>query len=227
MMGAKKKYLYTLLLAGLLGLALLWGCGSGNAPSTEREDSPGEGQAGQEEGADADSGRTEGTDTEPGQTDGTDMDFDQIGEFSMEDIQGEAYTQEMFGEYQVTIVNVFTTWCGPCVREIPDLEKLKDEMSDRGVNVVGIVLDAIGQSGSKDPETVEKARLLAEQLEVTYPFLIPDEGYLGGRLLGIQAVPTTFFVDQEGRILGEAYQGSRSLEDWKSIVEEKLEEAVK
>ena len=61
---------------------------------------------------------------------------------------------------------------------------------------------------------------------MTYPFLIPDEGYLGGILLGIQAVPTTFFVDQEGKILGKAYQGSLSLEDWKSIVETKLEEAA-
>ena len=215
-MGIGKKYLYSLLLAGLLGLALLGGCGRKDGASPEIEASPGEGQAGQEEGAD----------TEPGQTEGTDTGLDQIGEFSMEDIQGEAYTQEMFGEYQVTMVNVFTTWCGPCVREIPDLEKLKNEMADQKVNVVGIVLDAIGQSGAADSEAVEKARLLAEQLEVTYPFLIPDEEYLGGRLLGIQAVPTTFFVDQEGRIMGEAYQGSRSLEDWKSIVEEKLAEAA-
>lgn len=221
MMRDRKQFLSRLFLAGMVGLSLLCGCGTGKDAAPGREDRPEGGQAVQEADTDAESGRTEDTEPGQGQADG-----DVIGEFSMEDIQGEAYTQEMFAEYKLTMVNVFTTWCGPCVREIPDLEKLNNEMSDQGVQVVGIVLDAIGSSGSTDPEAVEKAGLLAEQLEVTYPFLIPDQGYLGGRLLGIQAVPTTFFVDQEGRILGEAYQGSRSLEDWKSIVEAKLAEAA-
>lgn len=226
MMKVKKNYIYTLFVAVLLGLTLLWGCGTDNSASAGKEDASREEQTGQEPGDDTESGQEEGTDADPGQAEGTDSEAIQIGDFSMEDIQGELYTQEMFGEYQVTMVNVFATWCGPCVREIPDLEKLKNEMADQGVNVVGIVLDTIDQSGGEDQEAVEKARILAEQLEVTYPFLIPDEGYLGGILLGIQAVPTTFFVDQEGKILGKAYQGSLSLEDWKSIVETKLEEAA-
>ena len=115
--------------------------------------------------------------------------------------------------------SVFTTWCTPCVNEIPDLEKLHNEMADQGVNVVGIVLDSVDSSGNASEEVVELARLLAERTGATYPFLIPDAGYLNGRLLGINAVPETFFVDKEGNIVGETYSGSRSLEDWKSIVE--------
>lgn len=125
----------------------------------------------------------------------------------------------MFEEYSLTMVNVFTTWCTPCVNEIPDLEKLHNEMADQGVNVVGIVLDSVDSSGNASEEVVELARLLAERTGATYPFLIPDAGYLNGRLLGINAVPETFFVDKEGNIVGETYSGSRSLEDWKSIVE--------
>ena len=137
----------------------------------------------------------------------------------MQDIEGNTYTQEMFEEYSLTMVNVFTTWCTPCVNEIPDLEKLHNEMADQGVNVVGIVLDSVDSSGNASEEVVELARLLAERTGATYPFLIPDAGYLNGRLLGINAVPETFFVDKEGNIVGETYSGSRSLEDWKSIVE--------
>lgn len=73
---------------------------------------------------------------------------------------------------------------------------------------------------------MEKAKLLAETTEVTYPFLIPDAGYLNGRLAGIQAVPETFFVDKEGNIVGETYSGSRSLEEWKRIVETELNGAA-
>lgn len=133
----------------------------------------------------------------------------------------------MFADYDLTMVNVFTTWCSPCVSEIPDLEKLHNEMEEQGVNVVGIVLDAVDAFGKADEEVVETAKLLAEKTGAAYPFLIPDEGYLNGRLLGINAVPETFFVDKEGNITGETYSGSRSLEDWKTIVETELKGAVK
>ncbi len=149
-----------------------------------------------------------------------------LGEFSMEDMEGNTYTQDMFSDYSLTMVNVFTTWCTPCINEIPDLEKLRNEMADQGVNVVGIALDAIDATGSADGEAVEKAKLLAEQTGVTYPFLIPDAGYLNGRLMGINAVPETFFVDKDGNIVGETYTGSRSLDEWKSVVEQELQEVA-
>ena len=67
---------------------------------------------------------------------------------------------------------------------------------------------------------------MAEQTGVTYPFLIPDAGYLNGRLMGINAVPETFFVDKDGNIVGETYTGSRSLDEWKSVVEQELQEVA-
>lgn len=145
-----------------------------------------------------------------------------VGEFSIQDIEGNTYTQEMFADYNITMVNIFTTWCSPCINEIPDLEKLRNEMSDQGVNIVGIVLDGIDADGSANEEVKEKAKLLAEKTGASYPFLMPDSGYLNGRLIGIEAVPETFFVDKEGNIIGETYSGSRSFEDWKSIVETEL-----
>ncbi|MFG6382746.1 MAG: TlpA family protein disulfide reductase [Lachnospiraceae bacterium] len=145
--------------------------------------------------------------------------IENVGEFSMQDIEGETYTQDMFADYDLTMVNVFTTWCTPCVNEIPDLQKLREDIADKKVNVVGIVLDVIDGTGKADEEVIEKAKLLAERTGATYPFLIPDSGYLNGRLSGINAVPETFFVDKEGNIVGETYSGSRSFEEWKEIVE--------
>lgn len=193
MMELRKKMLCVLLLCSMCGLLALNGCGS-------KEESSGDKTA----------------------VDETDS-VENLGEFTMEDIEGNTYTQEMFAECDLTMVNVFTTWCTPCVREIPELEKLSQEMSDKGVKVVGIVLDAAEKSESAKQDVVEKAKLLAEETGAAYPFLIPDKGYMNGRLLGVDAVPETFFVDTDGNIVGEAYVGAHSLGDWKVIVEKELE----
>ena len=167
------------------------------------------------------------TEMQPLLEDTKETETESVGEFTMQDIGGESYTQEMFADYELTMVNAFTTWCTPCVNEIPDLQKLREEMSDKGVNVVGIVLDSVDGSGNTDEEAVEKAKTLAERTGAEYPFLIPDKGNLNGRLVGIEAVPETFFVDKEGNIVGETYSGSHSLEDWKSIVENELKGVAK
>lgn len=204
----KTKKFSTLLLAGLCCMTLASGCGADGA-ANPAENSAGETQAGEE--------GNEGTESEK----------ETVGEFSTQDTEGETYTQEIFAEYDLTLVNVFTTWCSPCVNEIPDLEELHNEMKEKGVNVVGIVLDAAGTVGNPDEEVVEKAKLLAEKTGATYPFLIPDASNFNGRLSGIAAVPETFFVDQDGNIVGETYTGSRSLEEWKEIVETELKGAGK
>lgn len=202
----RKKLLQALSILGMCSVIIAGGCASGEDSSSRLKE-----DAAQEEKADQevlDAGGSEASDS------------GSLGEFSMEDVNGETYTQEMFADHDLTMINVFTTWCSPCIREIPDLEKLSKEMEDQGVQVVGIVLDV---AGNADEETIEKAKLLAEKTGAAYPFLIPDAGYLNGRLAGISAVPETFFADKEGNIVGETYSGSRSFEDWKGIVEKELE----
>ncbi len=204
-MRIKKKNICALLLAGVCCFIILNGCG-GKAESAENESQ--------------ENAPTEEAAEESGEGSAN------IGEFSTQDIMGETYTQEIFEDYDLTMVNVFTTWCTPCINEIPDLQTLSEEMADKGIQVVGIALDCIDGSGSADEDTVEKAQMLAEYTGASYPFLIPDKSYFNGRLAGISAVPETFFVDKEGNIVGETYSGSRSLEEWKEIVETELKGAV-
>lgn len=142
-----------------------------------------------------------------------------LGSFEMTGIDGKTYTEDVFRDYDLTLVNVFTTWCSPCVKEIPELEKLYQELKDSGVGVVGVVLDTVGADGNQDEDTVKKAEILQQKTGASYPFLIPDEGMMNGRLNGINAFPETFFVDKNGNIVGETYSGSRDLESWKEIVE--------
>mgnify|MGYP000943348890 CR=1 FL=1 len=146
-----------------------------------------------------------------------------VGKFETTGVDGKTYTQDIFSKYDLTMVNIFTTWCSPCVNEIPDLEKLYQEMKDKGVGVVGVTLDTVGSDGKQDEEAVKKAQVIQEKTKASYPFLIPDSGMMNGRLNGISAFPETFFVDKNGNIVGETYSGSHSLDEWKEIVEKELE----
>ena len=145
-----------------------------------------------------------------------------VGKFETKGVDGKDYTEKVFSDYDLTLVNIFTTWCSPCVNEIPELEKLYEEMKEKGVGVVGVVLDTVGDDGKQDDATVKKAGVLQEKTKASYPFLIPDSTMINGRLNGISAFPETFFVDKEGNIVGETYSGSHSLDEWKEIVEKEL-----
>ena len=145
-----------------------------------------------------------------------------VGKFETKGVDGKDYTEKVFSDYDLTLVNIFTTWCSPCVNEITELEKLYEEMKEKGVGVVGVVLDTVGDDGKQDDAAVKKAGVLQEKTKASYPFLITDSTMMNGRLNGISAFPEIFFVDKEGNIVGETYSGSHSLDEWKEIVEKEL-----
>lgn len=149
-----------------------------------------------------------------------------LGNLSTKDINGKEFGKKDFENYDLTMVNVFATWCTACVKEIPDLATLQKEMKDKGVNVVGVVTDTVDQDG-ENKEALEKAKLIQSKTKAGYPFLMPDKTNFNGRLNGIQALPETFFVDKNGKIVGETYSGSHNLKDWEKIVEKELAKVKK
>ena len=148
-------------------------------------------------------------------------DVKSIAPFKTQDIDGKAFTDADFAKNKLTMVNVFATWCTACIQEIPDLEKLNKEMKDKGVGVVGVVVDT-HEDGKDIPDALDKAKAIQSKLKTTYPFLKPDDKLMNGRLQGIQGFPETFFVDSKGNVVGEFYLGAKSLEEWKAVVEKEL-----
>ena len=145
-----------------------------------------------------------------------------MSEFTTQDLDGNAVTaQDAFSGYALTMVNVWGTFCGPCIREMPDLGELSDEYADRGVRIVGIVCDATGYGGVIDEDAMQAARDIVQETGADYLHLIPSPS-LDHLLAQISAVPTTFFVDENGCQVGKAYAGSRDKEDWAAILEETL-----
>lgn len=154
---------------------------------------------------------------------GREEDVANVGNFVTQDVFGQEYTQDVFAQYDLTLVNAFATWCSPCVNEMPELEQLRQVFEQNGVKlgVVAMVMDSKTQSGV-DENAVELAKVLYERSGAQFPFLIPDDGALNGRLTGIQAYPESFFVDSKGNIVSDPYVGANNLEGWTQVVDQEF-----
>ena len=108
---------------------------------------------------------------------------------SMQDLAGRTITTDNLRS-KVTLVNFWATWCGPCREEIPDLIKLQARYPDH--------LQVIGVSADEGP--VEVVEDFATKFGINYPIvmLTPE---LSGAFPGVMALPTSFIVDPEGRVV--------------------------
>lgn len=142
-----------------------------------------------------------------------------FGVFETLTLDGETVTQEIFTEADLTMVNIWGTFCSPCINEMPDLGELAKEYEEKGLQMIGIVSDVI------DAED-ETAHLIVEKTEADYTHLILSES-LYHTLYQVQSVPTTVFIDSTGKQIGYTYPGARSKEDWSTIMDEMLLEVQK
>ena len=128
-------------------------------------------------------------------------------DFNLADLDGNILNFSAY-EGQVVMLTFWGTWCGPCVKEIPDFIELYDKYNKEGLEIVGIAI----QSGS--PENI---KLFSEHYKINYPILtdingnesykaFSDYGTISG--VGMRAVPTTFLIDRDGYIV-KTYRGAR------------------
>ena len=134
-------------------------------------------------------------------------------EFTAKTVSGEDISSDLFKDSKLTVVNVWGSWCGPCVQEIPELQKLYESMKDKDVNVIGLAQDA-----GTDLDAVKE---IIDKNKVTYQNIVP-EGATEDFVMNLMAFPTTFFVDSDRNIVG-VIQGNRNLEAFTAAVEGVLE----
>ena len=125
-----------------------------------------------------------------------------------------------------SMVNVFTIQRKVCVKEIPNLVEVQNEIKIKCFNIVSVVTDNVDDNG-ENKEAIEKSKLIHEKTKASYPFLMPDKTNFNGRLNGIQAMPETFFVDSNGNIVGDTYSGAKSAKEWKQVIEKELKKIRK
>ncbi len=144
-----------------------------------------------------------------------------IGAFSTVDLEGNQVDASVFASGKLTLVNVWATFCPPCIAEIPDLAKLDQEID--GFQVLGILSDA-GSAGAIDENNLALGKKILSDSGAVYTSILPD-GVINEKLMNaVYAVPTSFFVDQNGQKIGEDIVGSMSYEGWKGEIERKLSE---
>ncbi len=123
--------------------------------------------------------------------------------FTTKDINGIEVDSSIFSEKKLTVVNVWGTFCGPCIEEMPELADWAREMGD-DVQLIGIVGDI---NGENDTQHIELAQTITQKATVEFTNLIPNDDF-STFMSNIIGFPTTFFVDQTGAIVGEPIVGA-------------------
>lgn len=94
---------------------------------------------------------------------------------------------------KVVLVDFWATWCAPCVKVMPDMQKLHDKYADRGFAVVGV---------SIDEEGAEKVKPFLAKKRFTYPILVDtDKNTPLWKAFGVHAIPAVFLINRDGQIV--------------------------
>ncbi|MDR2656672.1 MAG: TlpA family protein disulfide reductase [Oscillospiraceae bacterium] len=139
--------------------------------------------------------------------------------FSTVSLSGEEITESAFAKNKLTILNVFATWCPPCVAELPDLGLVAAEYAGKGVQLVGLLEDGVvATTGKPDDKVIEQANTLLANAKAEYLVILPDAALREKFFASLQYVPTTFFLDETGTVV-ETLIGSRSAEEWANQID--------
>lgn len=124
--------------------------------------------------------------------------------FNTQDLDGAAVDNSIFAGKDLTVINIWGTFCTPCINEMPQLAEWSASMPDN-VQLVGLVSDL---NTADDAETLETARMICEMTGAdNYLHLVTNADF-SDLLAGVVGVPTTLFVDGSGALVGEPIVGA-------------------
>lgn len=95
-------------------------------------------------------------------------------------------------EGKLVLVNFWATWCQPCIREMPSMERLYAKYKSQGLEIVAISLD----QGNEDD-----VREFVAKLKLTFPIILDPE-HEAKALYKVRGLPTTYLVDRKGQVAG-------------------------
>ena len=167
-----------------------------------------------------------GKDSKPtGSTSGSEMASGSISEtepsaepivFEGTDLEGNTVTSDIFSQSKLTMVNVWATYCNPCLSEMPSLGELAADYDAEQFQIIGIVSDVLE---GEDQSSVES---LVAQTSANYTHLLLNESIYYGLLTDVSAVPTTFFLDENGIVL-DTVIGAMEKSAWEAKINGLLE----
>jgi len=136
--------------------------------------------------------------------------------FEAVDMEGNAVISDIFSQSKLTMVNVWATYCNPCLSEMPRLGELAAEYDAEEFQIIGIVSDVL------EGEDQELAENLIEETGADYTHLLLNESLYYALLTDVSAVPTTFFIDENGTVL-DTVVGACEKSAWEEMINGLLE----
>ena len=137
--------------------------------------------------------------------------------FETVDLEGDPVTsKELFAGHKITMINIWATWCINCKSEMEELEALNKEWADLDCQIIGICADA------EDDETVALAEKILEEHGVTFRNVRSTDEIRGQQLPSV-GLPTSYFVDSEGKILCPPIVG-KNVEQYSETLQQLLSE---
>jgi len=132
-------------------------------------------------------------------------------DFELQSLEGQNIKLSSY-RGKAVLLNFWATWCGPCKIEMPWFRELQKQYGPKGLQIVGVAMD----DASK--EDIDK---FVKEMGVNYPILIGKEA-VGQDYGGVNVLPTTFFLDRDGKIVAREF-GLQS----RSVFVDHIEQALR
>ena len=136
---------------------------------------------------------------------------------------GTPVNAEIFQKSSLTVLNVWATFCGPCIHEMPEFGEVSREYANKGVQFLGVCGDiTYGADGTPDAKLLGDAFNIIKMTKADYLHCMPTPAYalqLGALISN--SYPGTFIIDENGNIL-KLYVGAISKEALTSALEAEL-----
>lgn len=121
--------------------------------------------------------------------------------FETTDVDGNIVNSAgLFSQHEITMLNLWATWCGPCVTELPYLNLVNDELAKMDGAVVGLINDGKGTAD------VDAAKQFLNENKVLYLNILAPGNF--NELVTQTAYPMTLFVNREGVVIGKTLIGT-------------------
>jgi len=144
--------------------------------------------------------------------------------FTGKDLDGnDVSSDELFSKNKVTVMNFWFTTCKPCVGELGDLEKLNQELAEKGGQVVGV--NSFTLDGNKGE--IADAKDVLSKKGVTYKNIwFKSDGEAGKFTSNLFSFPTTYVIDQNGNIVGDPIVGAISSAEQRAALNKLIDQAI-
>lgn len=141
-------------------------------------------------------------------------------DFTLEDLNGKKVSLSSY-KGKAVMINFWATWCGPCKIETPWLVELRNQYAAQGFEILGISTDDIDRGDqAKFAEDKQEIARFVQRMKMPYPILIEGDK-LSHPYGGLDAMPTSFFVNREGIVIA-AQMGITSKDEMEGQIKKAL-----